>query len=1056
MRQVLLLLISALLVLGGLAATLGTVNLRDFELRGYVDPTRDQDIPFAQPRMGVNVALLQYDKDELRRNLRLISESGFVWLRQFAFWDDIEAGPGAFDWRAWDGLAAAISDYPRLKLVPVLMNSPAWAREERGPEALTASAPPRDPATFAAFASAFAERYGSWIDHYQIWDEPNLADAWGGLEPRPAEYMTLLAAAREAILLADPGAQIVAAGLAPTTETGGRNISDMRYLDAMYRQGAADLMDVVAGKPYGFSLSPLDRRVDEALLNFSCIIALREVMARHGDGKKPLWASNYGWNALPGDWTGEPSIWGAVTESERTAYTLQALDRAHREWPWLGAMFLREWQPAAEADDPQWGFALLDPEDQATPLLLALREHPLPEVAQDGLYHAVNDHARYQGDWQFSQLGADVGARQPSDSQLAFDFYGSDLALLLREDDYVAFLYPTVDGEPANAAQRDAAGNAYIFLRSDSRSAETNLVPVARDLALARQRLEAAADRGWDRWALAGYAVSSGDLRLPYERQIGLGAIATILSLLAFIHAAMTSPWASWLPPLSALRTGMSAALHLVVTGVTSLFMMLALLLTWDSPRAAPLIRDEVNILLALISGGLLYISPSLLLSIVLAVGLFALIYHRLESGLILTLFWAPFFLFPVELYSYALPMVEIMILITGAAAGLRFMVWLGKQRQMANSAFSLISRRWLSQLHIMDLALAGIGLLAALSLLYAEHAAVARTELRTLIAEPLLFYLLLRVIRPNKAALLRLFGALALAGVLVALIGIVMYISKEGSLYSAEWGFRRLDSVYGSANNAGLLFGRAIPIALAFLLVDTGARIRPLAALALAVMLPALLLTLSSGAILLGLPAGVLLVFIGVYGSRAIKPLLALGAAGLAAFIVLTRVSERLANVLNFSSGTTFVRLRLWESTMSMLRDHPLTGVGLDQFLYKFGGEYIKPDAIWDRDLSHPHNFALDFWTRLGILGLLCFVVIQAAFWKSIWRLLRQFRAGDPAMFAMSLALAGSMAALLAHGLIDNSVFVIDLAFIFMFQLGACLRLSQLADEAPAARPEA
>ena len=48
----------------------------------------------------------------------------------------------------------------------------------------------------------------------------------------------------------------------------------------MYRHGAGDLMDVVAGKPYGFSLPPLDRRVDESILNYSRIIALREVMAK--------------------------------------------------------------------------------------------------------------------------------------------------------------------------------------------------------------------------------------------------------------------------------------------------------------------------------------------------------------------------------------------------------------------------------------------------------------------------------------------------------------------------------------------------------------------------------------------------------------------------------------------------------------------------------------------------------------------------------------------------------------------------------------------------------
>ena len=46
---------------------------------------------------------------------------------------------------------------------------------------------------------------------------------------------------------------------------------------------------------------------------------------------------------------------------------------------------------------------------------------------------------------------------------------------------------------------------------------------------------------------------------------------------------------------------------------------------------------------------------------------------------------------------------------------------------------------------------------------------------------------------------------------------------------------------------------------------------------------------------------------------------------------------------------------------------------------------------------------------------------------------------------FAMTLGLAGSMAGLLAHGLVDNSVFVIDLAFIFMFQLAAMMRLDAL-----------
>ena len=197
MRKLLVLAISALLVAGSLVATLGAIDLRDYELRGYVDATQVQNIPFIEARPGVNVEMLQYDETELRRQLGLISQAGFRWIRQFAYWDQIEAAPGEFHWTGWDRLIAALEEYPRLKLVAVLMNSPQWARATRGQESLTRSAPPGDVAAFGAFAGAFASRYGALVDYYQIWDEPNLSGMPGETsEPRPAEYVALLAAAR--------------------------------------------------------------------------------------------------------------------------------------------------------------------------------------------------------------------------------------------------------------------------------------------------------------------------------------------------------------------------------------------------------------------------------------------------------------------------------------------------------------------------------------------------------------------------------------------------------------------------------------------------------------------------------------------------------------------------------------------------------------------------------------------------------------------------------------------------------------------------------------------
>ena len=1042
MRKLLLLIVSLMLVGGSLAATLGTIQLRNLELRGYVDPTKDQNIPFSVPRPGVNVALLQYDQATLVANLERIRMAGFRWIRQFAFWDEIEGQQGEYDWEGWDRLVASFKDFPELEPVVVLMNSPEWARRiDAASSNSTRTAPPLSAADFAAFARKFSNRYGDIIDYYQIWDEPNLGDAWGKADPRPAQYVALLSAARNAILGADPTATIVAAGLAPTTETAGRNISDIRYLESMYAHGARDFMDVVAGKPFGFSSSPLDRRVDESMLNFSRIVAFREVMVANGDGRKPLWASGYGWNALPPDWEGAPSIWGEVTESERVQNTLKSLDRVYRELPWLGAMFLHHWQPAAAADSPEWGFALVQHDGSPSLLLLALNDHQYPDRAQNGLYHARNENARYSGVWQFSELGADIGWQAQTDSQLAFDFFGTDVAMLLREDDYVAFLYPRVDGKSANATQKDSSGNSYIFLRSNSRGPEQNLVSISAGLPLEPHTLEVVADQGWDRWAIAGYAVSSGDLATPYDVQIALGILTTCLSLAVLVVSMAMAPWIDWLPGLAIFLSRFNATTQLVLTGVTSIFMMLAMLWTWDSPKASIFMRDEVNIGLVLVTAGTLYLSPSIVLTILLGLVLFVQIYHRLENGLLLTLIWSPFFLFVLKLYSYAIPMVEVIILISAAAGFFKLMVILGRQLQLGNSGFPILPSLLLSRVRTMDIAVIGMALLGVLSMLWAQRPEMATTELRTLIVEPLLFYLLLRFARPDRGALCRLFAALILAAVLVCLIGLHSYFF-DGSLVRAVKG------VYGSPNNVGLLLDRTIPLALAFMLVDVDRRLRWLSGFSLIIMVPLLLLTQSVGAIVLGVPAGIVTVVFARYGRMMIAPILAVGVSAVAGVTLLTRLSAGFAEILVSNSRTYFVRLRLWESTLSIIREHPLAGIGLDQFLYHYGGEYLRPDMIWDRNLSHPHNFILDFWTRLSFFGVAVFLLLQYCFWRSAYSVTQRIRQRDPLLFAMAIGLMGSMAALLAHGLVDNSVFVIDLAFIFMFQLAAMTRLDALSQQ--------
>ncbi len=1027
-RQFLIFLITLAVLAGSLVTAGATLRDRNENLRGYVDATQDANLPFRVPLLGVNADLTQYTPDQLPHQLDLMKQAHITWVRQFFRWDEIEPQTGVYQWDQWDAIVKVFSGDPDLKLVAVLFDSPNWARQPNTQN----TAPPTNPATFATFAHDFAARYGSTIDEYQIWDEPNLNGAWGNQPPGPVDYLALLRAAYSAIHGADATATVIAAGLAPTTEQGPDNLSDITYLQDLYALGAAPYMDAVAAKPYGFNTSPDDRTVRDDTLNFSRIVALREIMVKNGDGGKALWASDWGWNSLPANWSGQPSIWGSVTSNQQASYTLSALDRALREWPWVGGMILQEWQPNVAPTNPQWGFSLLDRQGKPTALYSALANRPQMTAAIDGLYFPANPFARYSGVWTFGVLGADIGWVQ--DSQLDFNYQGSDVALLVRQDDYVAYLYATVDGQQANALPRDASGNALLNLTSDTRTPETNLVAVARNLGTGQHTLHITADRGWDRWALAGFAVSSGNLADPYNRQIAVALLTAAISACAAVVTAFRFNWQPVRRATDGIWQRLGDAGQIAVSVITSLALMIGMLLTW-SDFVPNLFRQEpVQIGLAMLTAGLIYVEPHFVIVIVAALVLFVIIYHRIDLGLMLTVFYTPFFLFPVDLYKFAFPMSELVVLITAAAWILRSLASWGRARR-AHIMISLSLR-----LSPLDGGVLALVILGALSLIWAAQRGAAITELRTLLIEPALFYLILRTTARDQRTLLRLVDALLIAGLLVAVIGLYQFVHGQ-AIITAEGGAERLASVYGSPNNVGLFLGRCIPFLLAFTLIRVDGLRRILAGISLIIVLIAAVLTQSAGALLLGIPISVAAVLLLIYGRRGLIAIVGLALVGLAGFAVALK-SERFARVLDFTSGTSFFRIRVWQSALEMIHDHPITGLGLDQFLYAYRGQYIMPDAFEDPNLSHPHNFLLDFWIRLGILGVITFCWIQGWFWKRAWMLYRTLR--EPIAVALIIGVIGSMVNLLAHGLVDNSVFVNDLVYVFMLLIGLVSNLPQ------------
>jgi O-antigen ligase len=158
-------------------------------------------------------------------------------------------------------------------------------------------------------------------------------------------------------------------------------------------------------------------------------------------------------------------------------------------------------------------------------------------------------------------------------------------------------------------------------------------------------------------------------------------------------------------------------------------------------------------------------------------------------------------------------------------------------------------------------------------------------------------------------------------------------------------------------------------------------------------------------------------------------------------AIIALTLIplsqTERFRTTFDFNQGSTgFIRLKLWQASLTMLREHWPLGVGLDNFLYQYRTRYILPEAWEEHDLSHPHNLILDFGARLGIGGIVLLLWFQAAFWINAWRLYQ--KTPNP----LGLGLIGSMIAFLSHGFVDNSFFLVDLAFTFFLTVGVMQKL--------------
>lgn len=425
----------------------------------------------AQQPLGVNTFFEQeVDEATIRRSMAMIRAAGFGWIRQQFAWYEIEipsrgryvdSATARSSWEKYDRIVALAAEFD-LQILARIDTVPAWAR----PAGSTFTHPPTDLQAYGDFARTVAERYRGRIRYYQLWNEPNLTFEWGNRNVSASDFTPLLAVGYDGVKAGDPQAVVVAPALAPTIDRGPANRNDTLFLREMYEEGAGNYFDVMSTMAYGLLSGPDDRRVDAFWqVNFSRALLLRQIMVEYGDAHKPIWFSEFAWNALPDSFTDMP-LYGRVTEDQQARYTVRGLKRMQEEWPWAGVSFVWFFRRPTDGERDQqfYYFRLVEPDFRVLPVYEAIKAAaPSLRVLARGWHAPTHWAIDASGRWQ-RETTDDLPTMQATQAgaALSFTYRGTDLAIEAQGPGRV---YVNAEG---TRLSQTAGGQAFVDIPAES------------------------------------------------------------------------------------------------------------------------------------------------------------------------------------------------------------------------------------------------------------------------------------------------------------------------------------------------------------------------------------------------------------------------------------------------------------------------------------------------------------------------------------------------------------------------------------------------------------
>jgi O-antigen ligase len=296
-------------------------------------------------------------------------------------------------------------------------------------------------------------------------------------------------------------------------------------------------------------------------------------------------------------------------------------------------------------------------------------------------------------------------------------------------------------------------------------------------------------------------------------------------------------------------------------------------------------------------------------------------------------------------------------------------------------------------------------------------------TKVFALLAAAALFLAVHQICREREQ--LMIVAAGAVAGLLLASAqGLIQQMTGNFHTFGAGAGgtsVGRLQGSFGHPNAYGGYLAVLIPMAVAFTTRAFPTRLRWFGGVTLALAVPALVLSYSRGA------AGAL-----VAGSiiwlALMRPRLALLAAVVVAVSAILFAPSAFKERFSSKETTADVGLRsdIWTSAIDIYAEHPILGVGLNNFPDAYSSLPSTLSTGAQRRLLHraqilvpPHaqNLYLNVLAEEGFVGLLSFMALALA---SLSMLYRGSRVRDPAGRAICMASGAGILTLALHSLLD------------------------------------